>query len=338
MSVGEMIVNHSFTSYDTISMTGISAINDLTEYIGQVSRLNAEDTSGMTEEELEKHAEKTKEAVADMLGQFAMPRGIPYTNLKKQVNAVDAWIDTFKNWNKEGGNFDSLPKSATGQYDRLYNAYASGDPVEAQAAVEKLSAMGKEDKIYSELKKRLKQYDPDVLEAAKAQNSGDTERREELTRKIVQNVYEVMDIDPKAKADEAVIDMVTGDGSKKGVINALADELLATESGHDKDAGVYADLTMAAEKSSAKELQEELDRLLRAGKSLSSMKSKITAVCKQEYVAGSEYDREQLGEMLLALRDADNNPLYTQKTLDGWVSDAEKKSAEPVSDPWADLR
>lgn len=107
-----MIVNLSFTSYDTISMTGISAINDLTEYIGRVSRLNAEDTSGMTEEELEKHAEKTKEAVADMLGQFAMLQGIPYTNLKKQVNAVDAWIDTFKNWNEEGGNFDSLPKSA----------------------------------------------------------------------------------------------------------------------------------------------------------------------------------------------------------------------------------
>lgn len=36
--------------------------------LDKVSRLNAEDTSGMTEEELEKHAEKTKEAVADMLG------------------------------------------------------------------------------------------------------------------------------------------------------------------------------------------------------------------------------------------------------------------------------
>lgn len=78
--------------------------------------------------------------------------------------------------------------------------------------------------------------------------------------------------------------------------------------------------------------------MLRAGKSLGSVKSKITAVCKPEYVAGSEYDRTQLDEMLLALRDADNNPLYTQKTLDSWVSDAEKKSAEPVNDPWADLR
>ena len=40
----------------------------------------------------------------------------------------------------------------------------------------------------------------------------------------------------------------------------------------------------------------------------------------------------------LALRDADNNPLYTQKTLDGWVSDAEKKSKAQTNDPRADLR
>lgn len=63
------------------------------------------------------------------------------------------------------------------------------------------------------------------------------------------------------------------------------------------------------------------------------MKSKITAVCKPEYVAGSEYDRTQLEEMLLALRDADGNALYTQKTLDGWVSDAEKKSKAQTSRP-----
>lgn len=72
-------------------------------------------------------------------------------------------------------------------------------------------------------------------------------------------------------------------------------------------------VTDALESVRAKDAQEELDRLLRAGKSLGSVKSKITTVCKPEYVAGSEYDREQLGEMLLALRDADNNPLYTQK-------------------------
>lgn len=121
----------------------------------------------------------------------------------------------------------------------------------------------------------------------------------------------------------------TGDEDTEGAINELADDLLKGDS---------ESVTDALESVRAKDAQEELDRLLRAGKSLGSVKSKITAVCKPEYVAGSEYDRTQLDEMLLALRDADNNPLYTQKTLDGWVSDAEKKSAEPVNDPWADLR
>lgn len=92
--------------------------------------------------------------------------------------------------------------------------------MEAQAAVEKLTAMGKEDKIYSELKKRLKKYDPDVLEAAKAQNSGDAERREQLTRQIIREMYETMGIDQRAKTDaakrEAVIDMVTGAVEQKG--------------------------------------------------------------------------------------------------------------------------
>ena len=121
----------------------------------------------------------------------------------------------------------------------------------------------------------------------------------------------------------------TGDEDTEGAINELADDLLKGDS---------ESVTDALESVRAKDAQEELDRLLRAGKSLSSMKSKITAVCKPEYVAGSEYDRTQLDEMLLALRDADNNPLYTQKTLDGWVSDAEKKSKAQTNDPRADLR
>ena len=145
-------------------MTGISAINDLTEAIGKVYQLNAEDTSGMTEEQLETHKQKTAEAVADMLGRLGMLRGIPYTNLKKQVQAVTGWMDTAANWSRDGGNFNSLPESATGQYDRLYNAYVSGDPDEAQAAAKKLDQMVQagaiaENKMYDQLKTRLKKYD-----------------------------------------------------------------------------------------------------------------------------------------------------------------------------------
>ena len=318
--------------YDVVSATNISAVNDL---MGDVTKWFAEwrrDTSGMTEAQLAAHEDRLHTRTFNLIEDGMEIAGVPYGNGRKLVDAVQGYWDDIQTVARGGKfSFNALPESATGQYDRLYEAYANGDTGEAQAAVEKLIAMGKEDKIYSELKKRLKKYDPDVLEAAKAQNSGDTEQREELTRQIIREMYETMGIDQRAKADaakrEAVIDMVTGAVERKG------DTLLKGDAERVTDA-----LEQALESVREKDTQEELDRLLRAGKSLGSVKSKITAVCKPEYVAGSEYDREQLGEMLLALRDADNNPLYTQKTLDGWVSDAEKKSKVQTSDPWADLR
>lgn len=142
-----------------------------------------------------------------------------------------------------------------------------------QAAMEKLGAMGKESEVYSQLKRRLVQYDPDVLEAAQARNNGNDARREQLTRQIIREMYETMGIDQRAKADaakrEAVIDMVIGAVEQKG------DTLLKGDSESVTDA-----LEQALESVRAKDAQEELDRLLRAGKSLGSVKSKITAVCK----------------------------------------------------------
>ena len=318
--------------YDVVSATNISAVNDL---MGDVTKWFAEwrrDTSGMTEAQLAAHEDRLHTRTFNLIEDGMEIAGVPYGNGRKLVDAVQGYWDDIQTVARGGKfSFNALPESATGQYDRLYEAYANGDTGEAQAAMEKLGAMGKESEVYSQLKRRLVQYDPDVLEAAQARNNGNDARREQLTRQIIREMYETMGIDQRAKADaakrEAVIDMVTGAVEQKG------DTLLKGDSESVTDA-----LEQALESVRAKDAQEELDRLLRAGKSLGSVKSKITAVCKPEYVAGSEYDREQLGEMLLALRDADNNPLYTQKTLDGWVSDAEKKSKAQTNDPWADLR
>ena len=318
--------------YDVVSATNISAVNDLmsdaTKWFAEWRR----DTSGMTEAQLAAHEDRLHTRTFNLIEDGMEIAGVPYGNGRKLVDAVQGYWDDIQTVARGGKfSFNALPESATGQYDRLYEAYANGDTGEAQAAMEKLGAMGKESEVYSQLKRRLVQYDPDVLEAAQARNNGNDARREQLTRQIIREMYETMGIDQRAKADaakrEAVIDMVTGAVEQKG------DTLLKGDSESVTDA-----LEQALESVRAKDAQEELDRLLRAGKSLGSVKSKITAVCKPEYVAGSEYDREQLGEMLLALRDADNNPLYTQKTLDGWVSDAEKKSKAQTSDPWADLR
>lgn len=318
--------------YDVVSATNISAVNDL---MGDVTKWFAEwrrDTSGMTEAQLAAHEDRLHTRTFNLIEDGMEIAGVPYGNGRKLVDAVQGYWDDIQTVARGGKfSFNALPESATGQYDRLYEAYANGDTGEAQAAMEKLGAMGKESEVYSQLKRRLVQYDPDVLEAAQARNNGNDARREQLTRQIIREMYETMGIDQRAKADaakrEAVIDMVTDAVEQKG------DTLLKGDSESVTDA-----LEQALESVRAKDAQEELDRLLRAGKSLGSVKSKITAVCKPEYVAGSEYDREQLGEMLLALRDADNNPLYTRKTLDDWVSDAEKKSKAQTSDPWADLR
>ena len=318
--------------YDVVSATNISAVNDL---MGDVTKWVAEwrrDTSGMTETQLEAHEDRLHTRTFNLIEDGMEIAGVPYGNGRKLVDAVQGYWDDIQTVARSGKfSFNALPESATGQYDRLYEAYANGDTGEAQAAMEKLTAMGKKSEVYSQLKRRLVQYDPDVLEAAQARNNGNDARREQLTRQIIREMYEAMGIDQKAKADaakrEAVIDMVTGAVEQKG------DTLLKGDSESVTDA-----LEQALESVRAKDAQEELDKLLRAGKSLGSVKSKITAVCKPEYVAGSEYDRTQLEEMLLALRDADNNPLYTRKTLDGWMSDAEKKSKAQTSDPWADLR
>lgn len=332
MSAGEMILNRSFTSYDTISMTGISAINDLTEAIGKVYPLIAEDTSGMTEEQLETHNQKTVEAVADMLGRAGMLLGVPYTNLKKQVQAVTGWMDTAANWSRDGGNFNSLPESATGQYDRLYNAYVSGDPDEAQAAVKKLVAMGKEGEIYKQLKTRLKKYDADTRAAAKAQMEGNEAERYRLETETIEALYDVLGIRKNVKEDapkrEAVIDCVTG------AVNALETEMLKGDSGD-----VYADLKEAADSWNAGDVQAEYDRLVKAGRSGGTVKNKITEAVKPEYLAGSDADKQRMADMLLALTDADGKALYTEKTFTQWEKAAEKAAQEqPEEDPYALLR
>ena len=80
-----------------------------------------------------------------------------------------------------------------------------------------------------------------------------------------------------------------------------------------------------------KDVQAEINRLMTAGKDKGSIKSKITEAVKEEYLAGNDSDRERLEKKLLALEDADGNPLYEEKNFAQWVKDADKK-AEKAKD------
>lgn len=59
---------------------------------------------------------------------------------------------------------------------------------------------------------------------------------------------------------------------------------------------------------------------------------KVRAVrTKTPNLAGNDRDREKLEKKLLALEDADENPLYEEKDFTKWVKDADKK-AEKAKD------
>ena len=322
-----VMTGKSFGSYDTISMTGFSAVNDMTKSIAKLNGLLDKDTSEMTEEEFAEYEKSVRWAWADAVGQLAMLEGVPYNNVKKYVKAVNEWMDSIKKWKEEGKvSFDSAPSSATGQYDRLYNAIQSGDSEEAAAAMKKLEQMNKTDKVDSQLKTRLKKYDEDILEAAKAQNAGKEKAAETARQAAFKKLLDGLDVKSKDSARRTeLVNVVTG------AVNEKANELLLAEKGRDKDASVYADLLDEVENGRAKDAQEELDRLMTAGKDKGSIKSKITESVKEEYLAGSDGDREKLEKKLLALEDADGNPLYEEKDFAQWVSAADKK-AEKAKD------
>ena len=321
--------------YDVVSAANLGLVNEFAAAAGKFAYELRKDIGGMDEDEAEKHDRKLWTLAGNVAEAGLQALGVPYANGKKFVEAAAGWYGTLQDWKKSGkyGNFDSLPQSATGQYDRLYNAYRNKDVDEARAATEKLAEMGKDGEIYKQLKTRLKKYDPNIQKAAEAQVNGDEVQRYQLETQTIEQIYEVMGIRKNVKEDaqkrEAVIDCVTG------AVNAMADEQLKGDGG-----SVTDDLVEALDSGRAQDVQQELNRLMTAGKDAKNLKSKITEVCKPEYLAGSGTDKQQMKEMLLGLTDAEGNALYTEKTFDTWTRNAEKaaEKEDVTADPYAALK
>ena len=317
--------------YDVVSATNISAVNDLFAAFTKTVKLLRTDTSEMSEEELTAHHQKLNKAVLKDIQCGLELYGVPAANIRKVMQAFEGyWEDAQAIGRGEGFSFNSAPSSATGQYDRLYNAIQSGDSEEAAAAMKKLEQMNKTDKVDGELARRLKQYDADVLAAAEARNAGKTRAEEKARKAVFEKLREGLDVAPvtdraKGKADAArraqLIDLVNK------AVDGKADELLAGG----KDGSIYDALLDEVKNGRVEDAQEELDRLMTAGKDKGSIKSKITESVKEEYLAGSDRDREKLEKKLLALEDAEGKPLYEEKNFAQWVSAADKK-AEKAKD------
>ena len=323
------------TDYDVISISNLAGANDAAEDAAKFSHELAKDTSEMDEEELEKHHGKLKKCALTVIKDSGTLVGLPAQNAFNLATAIWGWGENIVYGATKGEygkafSINGLPASATGQYDRLYNAIQSGDSEEAAAAMKKLEQMNKTDKVDSELARRLKQYDADVLAAAEARNAGKTRAEEKARQAVFEKLREGLGVAPatdraKGKADAArraqLIDLVNK------AVDGKADELLAGS----KDGSVYDALLDEVKNGRAKDVQAEINRLMTAGKDKGSIKSKITEAVKEEYLAGSDDDRERLEKKLLALEDGDGNPLYEEKNFTQWVKDADKK-AEKAKD------
>ena len=314
--------------YDVVSAPNLSAVNDLGTEAMRLYKLLATDTGEMDEEELEAYHEKLRKAALTFMEDGLELKGLPAGNAEKLLEAAWKWSGNAA-YAVTGGKYgeklslNSLPASATGQYDRLYNAIRSGDSEEAAAALGKLEAMGKDEKtIASQLKNRLKKYSPEVKQAAQARNEGKDSQRQELTKQLVREMYETLGIREGVKADAEkrtwVIDLVTE------AIESKAEELYKGGT----EGSVYDALTEAVDTGRTSNVQDEIRRLRTAGKEDGSIKTKITDAVKEEYLAGSSSDRKRLETMLLKLTKADGTPMYENKNFAQWVKDAAKKEEQ----------
>lgn len=324
------------TDYDVVSATNISAVNDLFAAVTKFSSLVRQDTGDMTEEQLEAYHQKLRKAGVHLMQYGFEIAGVPMGNARKMLDAFDAYVEDARDIASGSGfSFSSTPTSATGQYDRLYNAIAEGDTDNASGAMVKLEAMGKDEKtIASQLKNRLKKYSPEVEQAARARNEGNDRERQDVTKRLIRELYETLGIREGVKADAKkrawVIDLVTE------AIESKAEELYRGGTG----GSVYDALTEAVDTGRADDVQDEIRRLRTAGKDDDSIKTKITDAVKEEYLAGSSSDRKRLETMLLKLTKADGTPMYENKNFAQWVKDAAKKEeqAKNSKDEWAGVR
>lgn len=307
--------------YDVVSATNISAVNDLAGDVAKFVSELRKDTTDMDEAKLATHHGKVQKYALTLMEDGLEIAGVPFGNGRKILEAFKGYVQDAENVASGGKfTFSSLSSSATGQYDRLYDAYASGDAGEAQAAMEKLDGMVetgkiKENKMYEQMKKRLKQYEPRVTEAARETNAENWEKRKELIDQMTREMKETFGTDSTDVRDTVV-----------KAVDEMSNELRLTERGHDKNDSIYVDLRTAVSSGSSQDLQDEYDRLVKAGKKPDTVKTEITKAAKPDYVDGSDYDREQMAEMLLALTDRDGNALYEQKNLDDWMKQAEKNA------------
>lgn len=87
---------------------------------------------------------------------------------------------------------------------------------------------------------------------------------------------------------------------------------------------VYTDLDEALQSRNRLTAQEEIFRYMNAGKSAGSIRDRITALFKDEYLKANPAQRQELARFLVGLRGPKGEKLVSTDTLVGWIKDEAK--------------
>lgn len=288
--------------YSLFEVTGMDAIDDLLGAFGEFNRQMSKPAEDRTPEEMEGRRNAIMSTLGDLVKAGGTLVGIPIANVANLFAALEKWAE-------KGFNFRSLPKSPAGQYDRLYTAYEEKDEAEA-AALEKLEAMGKAENVIPEMKKRLKAKDEAVADAARDRLAGKSEAVARTEAQIVKELCEVLDI-PKGDKEQRT--------AVAEAVSWAVEELVDQELAGSEDGSPYDALSQAVQSGKGQAAQNEIRRLLRAGKEKTAVKQRITAAVRPLYKEADERQRQRLNQMLLALKDDEERPLYKAKEILGWL-------------------
>ena len=171
--------------------------------------------------------------------------------------------------------------------------------------------------MLGELLSREREYGTRVESAAAARVAGNEDRQRQIRQELVNTLADAMGIDQNTKEGQrrlrTVINKVDG---------AITDEV-REQMGADSATGatVYTPLlTALADGGDVAGIQAGLRR---AGVDDGAIKSAVASAYKDDYLYGSEAERQRIERQLLQLKDANGEPYFDESELQGWVTDWE---------------
>lgn len=332
-------------SSDPISLTGIDAISD---FAGDLRRLNSEWNKFAAADTAEKDWLTLWNRSVDVCMSLGNLTGIPAGQVQRLFQSAYGWAKDFytaaSNEDVSFGDILTAPESSSSQYDRLYAAaFENADPDEVETALGKLDQLDRitppakagdakagDKRILSEMISREKAYGDTLSAAAAARIAGREQEYQQAFQALVNRLAAALGIDSDNPGSDrprlnAVIDKAS---------SAISDEV-KRQLGQDSETGATIYDKVFAALDAGGNVRAELEALRRAGIQDDSIRNAVSGRYKQAYIDGDAADRDDIAAQLLRLVDAEGEPYYTRKEMDGWASDAALKGFNP--DVYTDL-